>query len=221
MRMELKQFALLVIVILVVAVSTGIGEEDSDSEVIPPNTAGFLSGRWHPAPECIQCHVSLLSEGALRAKLGSCECHRETYTSGGKIDNEKIRKNAHGVMVCIDCHIGTGTVSTQAIPCDELHRVHTHVDCQACHGERMSITIPENGNCDFCHRGEAHFVHGDKTGNLCVACHGSFGIKYKAEGYQMKEDVLEEKKTEETTYPTISNLLKALIELIFKQGEKQ
>ncbi len=213
---ELKLFALFVIVILVVAVSIGIGEGDSDSEVIPPNTAGFLGGGWHPAPECIQCHVSLLSEGALRAKLGSCECHRETYTSGGKIDNEKIRKNAHGVTVCIDCHIGTGLVSTQAIACDELHRVHEDVDCQACHGERLSIAIPETDNCDFCHRGDAHFVHGNKTGNLCVACHGSFGMQYKAEGYQIKEGVPVEKKPEETTYPTIFNILKALIERIFK-----
>ncbi len=213
---ELKLFALFVIVILIVAVSIGICERDSDSEVIPPNTAGFLGGGWHPAPECIQCHVSLLSEGALRAKFGSCECHRETYTSGGKIDNEKIRKNAHGVMVCIDCHIGTGMVSTQAIACDELHRVHEDVDCQTCHGERLSIAIPETDNCDFCHRGDAHFVHGNKTGNLCVACHGSFGIQYKAEGYQIKEGVPAEKKPEETTYPTISNILKALIEHIFK-----
>ncbi|MBA7516314.1 hypothetical protein ES705_08361 [subsurface metagenome] len=218
--MELKLFAVLVIVILVVAVSISIGE--GDSEAIPPNTVGFLGGGWHPAPECIQCHVSLLSEGALRAKLGSCECHRETYTSGGKIDNEKIRENAHGIKACIDCHIGSGiATSAGEVPSDEIHRPHVSLDCQACHGERESITIPEKGNCDFCHLGDAHFVHGNKTGDLCVVCHGSFGLKYKEVGYQMKEGVPVEKKPEEVTYPTISNILKAVIELIFKQGEKR
>jgi hypothetical protein len=219
--MKLKPFALLAVVILVAVVSTGIGE--GDSEVIPPNTAGFLGGGWHPAPECIQCHVSLLSDGALRAKLGSCECHRETYTSGGKIDNEKIREKAHGIKACVDCHIGSGiAASAGEIPCDELHRPHVSVDCQECHGKRESITIPENVNCDFCHSGDAHFVHGNKTGNLCVVCHGSFGIKYKGEGYQMKEEgVLVEKKPEEVTHPTIYNILKAVIELVFKQEEKR
>ncbi len=37
----------------------------------------------------------------------------------------------------------------------------------------------------------------------------------------MKEGVPVEKKPEEVTYPTISNMLKAVIELIFKQGEKR
>jgi len=218
----IKLSVLPIVVILVVAVSIGIGigEGDSDREVIPPNTAGFLSGGWHPAPECVQCHVSLLSDGALRAKLGSCRCHQEIYTTGGRIDNEKIRKNAHGIKACVDCHIGSGiATSAGEIPGDELHCLHVGVDCQACHGERESLTILENGNCDFCHSSDAHFVHGEKTGSLCVVCHGSFGIKYKTEGYQMEEGVLVEKETEERTYPTISNILKALIELIFKQGK--
>lgn len=216
--MKIKLFALLVMVILVVAVSISIGGGDRNRtiEVIPPNPRGFI-GTWHPAPECGQCHVSLLSEGALRAKLGSCECHRETYTSAGAIDMEKIRKNAHGVKVCIDCHIGSGIATgVEEVPCDEIHRPHVRVDCQACHGERESITIPETGNCDSCHLGDAHSVHGNKTGSLCVACHGSFGIKYKAEGYQMKEGVPVEKKPEEITYPTILNILKALKKIIFK-----
>jgi hypothetical protein len=215
--MKPKLLALLLMGILVAAVSISMGEGDRASEVVPPNTARFLAGEWHPAPECIQCHVSLLSEGTLRAKLGSCECHREAYTSDGKIDNEKIRKNAHGVTVCTDCHVGSG-IATDAgeIPCDEIHRPHVRVDCQACHGERDCIAIPETGNCDFCHLGDAHSVHGNKTGDLCVACHGSFGIKYKAEGYQLKEGVPVEKKPEEIIYPTISNILKAIIKFIFK-----
>jgi len=219
-EMKLKLFAFLVMVIFVAALSIGMGEGDRASEVIPPNPRGFI-GTWHPVPECGQCHVSLLSEGALRAKLGSCKCHKEAYTTAGAIDMDKIRTVAHGSKTCIDCHIGSGIVtSAEETPCDEIHRVHVSVDCQACHDERESLTIPD-GNCDFCHLGDAHSVHGNKMGDLCVACHGSFGIKYKEEGYQLKEGVPVEKKKEEISYPTISNILKALMELIFKQGEKR
>jgi len=214
--MQIKLFAVFAMAILVAAVSISIGEGDKGSEVIPPNPKGFI-GTWHPAPECGQCHVSLLSDKGLHAKLGSCQCHREVYTTGGNIDMEKIRKDAHGVTVCIDCHIGSGSV--EGITGDKIHRPHEHVDCQACHGKRESIMIPETGNCDFCHLGDAHSVHGNKTGNLCVVCHGSFGIKYKEEGYQLKEGVFVEKKKEEMAYPTISNILKALIEIIFKPKE--
>jgi len=215
--MKLKLLALLVVVILIATVSISISEGERDKEVIPPNTAGFLSGGWHPAPECIQCHVSLLSEGALRAKLGNCQCHQVAYSSGGKIDNEKIRKSAHGVTVCIDCHIGSGiATSAEEIPCDKIHRPHVRVECQECHDERENIMIPESGSCDSCHPGDAHSVHGNETGNLCVACHGSFGIKYKEKGYQMKEGVPMEKKPEEITYPTIYNILKEFIGYIFK-----
>jgi hypothetical protein len=222
MYQMIKLFAVLVtMVILVAAVSISIGEGDRASEVIPPNPSGFLGGGrgWHPAPECVQCHVSLLSDGALRAKLGNCKCHGGAYTSGGAIDMDKIRKDAHGVTVCIDCHIGSGiAISAGEIPCDEIHRLHVRVDCQACHGKRESLTIPD-GNCDFCHIGDAHSVHGNKMGDLCVVCHGPFGIEYKEGGYQMKEGELVEKKTEEMTYPTISNILKALIKFIFKPEE--
>jgi len=214
--MQIKLFAVFAMAILVAAVSISIGEGDRGSEVIPPNPKGFI-GSWHPAPECGQCHVSLLSDKGLHAKLGACQCHRESYTTSGGIDMEKIRKNAHGVTVCIDCHIGSGSV--EGTPGDKIHRPHVRVDCQACHGKRESIMIPETGNCDFCHLGDAHSVHGNKTGNLCVVCHGSFGIKYKEERYQLKEGVFVEKKTEEMTYPTISNILKALIEVIFKPKE--
>ena len=213
--MKLKLFALFAMVSLIATATIGICEGGRDKEVIPPNTAGFLSGGWHPAPECVQCHVSLLSEDTLRAKLGSCQCHGKAYTTGGKIDREEIRKKAHGVKVCIDCHVGTG-IATGEITSKGIHRVHVSVDCQACHGERENVTIPEKRNCDSCHPGDAHSVHGNKTGDLCVVCHGSFGIKYKEEGYQLKEGVPVEKKREEISYPTISNILKALTELIFK-----
>jgi len=221
--MKIKLFAVLGMAILIAAVSAsiGMGEEDENEEVIPPNTAGFLGGGWHPAPECIQCHVSLLSEGALRAKLGSCECHRNIYTSGGDIDMGKIRQNAHGVPVCIDCHIGSGMITSEdAIPCDEVHRPHVEIDCQACHGENENIIIPESGNCDSCHSADAHAAHGNKTGDLCVACHGSFGVKYKEEGYQLIEGVPISNAPEEMTYPTISNILRALINVMFEPKEE-
>lgn len=219
--MKLKLFfTVFAIVILVIAVSISIGEGDRANEVVPPNTAGFLSGGWHPAPECVQCHVSLLSKGELRAKLGSCNCHRDAYTTGGKIDMGKISKKAHGIKVCIDCHIGTETgiasTSTEAIPCGEFHKVHENVDCQACHGERRQITIPKSKRCNSCHDVNPHTVHANKTGEMCVICHGAFGKKYKEAGYQLKEGVPVEKKHEETIYPTISNILKALIKFIFR-----
>jgi len=215
--MKIKLFTLLVMVILVAAVSVPTGEGDRASEVIPPNLSKFLAGSWHPAPECVQCHVSLLSDGALRAKLGSCECHRKDYTSAGDIDMGKIRTVAHDIKACIDCHIGAGVVaSIQAIPCDEIHNVHMGVDCEACHNEKKSIVIPETGRCDSCHDVNPHAVHGNKTDDLCVVCHGAYGIKYKEEGYQMREGVPVEVVQEETIYPTISNLLKALVKFIFK-----
>jgi hypothetical protein len=214
--MKIELFALLVMAILFTVVSVSTGEGDGHSEAIPPNPSGFLAGRWHPAPECVQCHVSLLSEGALRAKLGSCDCHGKTYISAGGIDMGKIRKNAHDIKACIDCHIGAGVASIQAIPCDEIHNVHVGTDCQACHNERKSIVIPETGRCDSCHDVNPHAVHGNKTGDLCVVCHGAYGIKYKEEGYQMIEGVPVETFQEETIYPTISNLLKALVKFIFE-----
>ncbi len=204
----MKLLALLAVVVLM-AVSIGAGGE----EAIPPNTAGFLAGGWHPAPECVQCHVSLLSDSALRAKLGSCQCHGAAYTTGGNIDMDKIREKAHGVEVCIDCHIGSGIATGTG---DRIHRPHSHVECQRCHGERANIAIPENGSCNYCHPGDAHSVHGNKTGDLCVVCHGSFGIKYKEKGYEMKEGVPVEKKPEEITYPTILNILKAFRRLLVK-----
>ena len=212
--MKIKLFALLAMVIFVTVASVPIGEGDMDGEVIPPNPSGFLAGRWHPAPECVQCHVSLLSEGALRAKLGSCECHLKTYTSAGGIDMGKIRKDAHDIKACIGCHMGAGVASIQAIPCDEIHDVHVGADCQACHNERKRITIPESGRCDSCHDANPHAVHGNKTGDMCVICHGAYGIKYKEEGYQMMEGIPVEAVQEETIYPTISNLLKALVKFI-------
>lgn len=214
--MKIKLFTLLVMVVLVAAVSVPTGEGDGASEVIPPNPSGFLAGGWHPAPECVQCHVSLLSEGALRAKLGSCECHRKEYTSAGEIDMGKIRTVAHDIKACIDCHIGAGVASIQAIPCDEIHKLHVGADCQACHNEKRSIAIPETGRCDSCHDVNPHAVHGNKTGDLCVVCHGAYGIKYKEEGYQMVKGVPVAEVQEETIYPTISNLLKALVKFIFK-----
>jgi hypothetical protein len=214
--MKLKLLVLFAMTILVVSVSAPTGEGGGDSEVIPPNAIGFLGGSWHPAPECVQCHVSLLSDDVLRAKLGSCECHREAYTSDGDIDMGKIRTNAHDTKACIDCHIGTGLKSFMAIPGDEIHNVHVNVDCQGCHDERELINIPETGRCETCHSANPHTVHGNKTDDLCVVCHGSYGIKYKAEGYQMEEGVPVEIVQEETIYPTISNTLKAFIEFIFK-----
>jgi len=198
-------------------------------EVIPPNSKNFI-GSWHPVPECGQCHVSLLSEKALQSKLGSCKCHDKDYTTGGVVDREKIRRLAHGEKTCVDCHIGSGTVARAAgttgtadesagagaeIPCDEIHRVHLSVECQACHGgeKEKKPTIPKTANCNSCHLGDAHSIHGDKIGSLCVACHGSFGLKYKEEGYKMKEGVLVPARVgreEEEKYPTILNILKSL-----------
>lgn len=216
--MKIRPLAMLVMVILVAAVSVPVGEGDSDSEVIPPNSAGFLAGSWHPAPECVQCHVSLLSEDALRAKLGSCECHLSLYSPPeGPIDMEKIRKTAHDIKACIDCHIGTGLASFREIHCDEIHDVHVNVDCQGCHNERKLITIPESGRCDSCHSADPHTVHGEKTGDLCVICHGAYGAEYKEVGYQLVEGVPAAAAVqEEASYPTISNVLKAVIEFIFK-----
>ena len=210
--MKLKLFALLVLAILAATVSTGLGEGDED--VIPPNPMDFI-GSWHPVPECGQCHVSLLSDGALRAKLGSCRCHDDVYTTAGKIDMGKIRTVAHGSMTCIDCHVGSGIVtSAEEISRDEIHCVHVEVDCLACHEDSDQPTIPD-ANCDFCHRGDAHTVHADKTSSLCVACHGSFGIKYKEEGYQLKEGEFVVEEPEEVKYPTILNMLKAIVNFVF------
>jgi hypothetical protein len=207
----MKLFALLVVVIFVTVGFIGMG---GGEEVIPPNPTGFI-GDWHPAPECGQCHVSLLSKEALLAKLGSCNCHREEYTSAGLIDGDKIRKNAHGSMVCIDCHVGSGIATSGGeLPCDDLHRLHSPVYCQACHDEGVNILIPASGNCNLCHRGDAHAIHGNNTGNLCVSCHGSFGIEYKAKGYLLIDGVPVEQEAEEMTYPTITNIFKAILNLI-------
>jgi hypothetical protein len=220
--LKLKVFALFIMIILVALITICIGQVDRGREVIPPNPKGFI-GYWHPAPECGQCHVSLLSDRELVAKLGSCNCHREAYTTGGAIDTDKISKTAHGTKICVDCHIGTGMVNiTQEIPGDKYHKIHQETDCQKCHGKRENIALPAGKNCDSCHISNPHTVHGNKTGDMCVICHGPFGIQYKEEGYQLIEGVPLEKNQKETgemTYPTISNILKALIEFIFKPKE--
>ncbi len=212
-----------VIIMVFVVVSathlcTGAESSDTSSEVIPPNPTGFI-GSWHPAPECGQCHVSLLPESRLRSMVSSCVCHAKGYTTGGSIDNEKIRTRAHEIRICIDCHIGTGVVKRgEGIPGKEIHRVHLNVECRSCHGAGKSPVIPESGNCSSCHHGSAHSIHGTRTQDLCVACHGAFGIKYKERGYQMEEGVPVLRKEEEKSYPTILNILKALLRFI--SGEK-
>lgn len=216
--MKIKLFALFVMVFLVAAApSPCTGDRESESEVVPPNPMGFI-GSWHPVPECGQCHVTLLSDGELRAKLGSCKCHKEAYTSGGNIDMGKIRTVAHGSKICVDCHIGSGMLTSAGeIPCDDIHRVHDGgVDCQACHGEEDDPLIPETGNCNFCHLGDGHSIHGQKTGDLCVSCHGAFGSEYKEAGYQMVEGVPVVIEEEMVKHPTILNTLKALIRFVIE-----
>jgi len=217
-ELKLCTLALLFIVIVIlallaVAVTTCTGMSDENSEVIPPNPTGFI-GSWHPAPECVQCHVSLLPESRLRSMVSSCVCHGKEYVTGGAIDNEKIRTKAHGIQACIDCHIGTGIAKAGEISANEIHRVHLNVDCRGCHEAGKNLRIPESGDCNSCHQGGVHSIHGNRTGELCVACHGSFGIKYKEKGYKMKEGVPVIKSEEEKRYPTILNMLKALLKFI-------
>lgn len=215
--MKSKLFALLVTVFLVAtAPSLCMEKGNSTSEVIPPNPTGFI-GSWHPVPECGQCHVTLLTGDELRAKLGSCRCHDKVYITGGKIDRDTIRTVAHGSKVCVDCHVGSGIlISAGNIPSNGLHRAHELVDCQACHGNGSNPIIPKTNNCTSCHLGGVHTIHGKETGELCVVCHGAFGIKYKAEGYQGIEGVPVAVKPKEVEYPTILNTLKALIKFIIR-----
>ena len=185
----------------------------SAKEVLPPNTANFLAGRWHPAPECVQCHVSLLTKDELNAKLGSCNCHSAAYSTAGNLDMEKIREKAHGIKVCVDCHIGTGLADPKNISCGKFHRAHQGARCEACHiqeGSREPF-VPESTSCDACHSRDPHAAHGAKTTELCVVCHGEFGEKYKEAGVLPPEiggEAREQGETAKAPFPTISELFK-------------
>ncbi len=204
------------LLLIVVALCFGLVNASTDNktvEVIPPNPTGFI-GKWHPAPECVQCHVSLLPDNRLSSMVSSCVCHANEYETGSSIDNKKISAKAHGIKTCIDCHIGTGVIKGEEIPSREIHRVHENVSCEGCHGTAEKTVIPKSANCNSCHTGGVHSIHGNRTGDLCVVCHGAFGIKYKEAGYQMKGEIPVTKKEEEKVYPTILNILKALFEFV-------
>ncbi|MCW7078513.1 MAG: hypothetical protein OCU22_05240 [Canidatus Methanoxibalbensis ujae] len=189
-------------------------EGNFEKEVLPPNNVNFLTGSWHPAPECVQCHVSLLSTEELRAKLGTCNCHNKKYSTSGGIDMQKIRESAHGIKVCIDCHIGTGLMDHTNISSDKFHRAHQDVRCESCHLKEGSSEpfVPEVSECDACHGRDPHMVHGNKTTDLCVVCHGAFGEKYKREGIIPPEiGGRNESEQKAPPFPTISQMFKNIM----------
>lgn len=192
----------------------------SGEEVIPEMPKGTSMGSWHPSAMCDQCHATLIPKDQVPAILGSCKCHRDEFTSGGKIDVVFIEE-VHGIKTCTRCHIGSWD-EEETLTYDTIHTVHAQIHCNLCHGDLENIDTPESKNCDFCHKGGVHFVHSNKTEDLCLTCHGTAGKKYLEEDVSVEDIFLMSNNTTASVaqdyrpkYPTILNILKSLIDLIF------
>lgn len=206
----------LIRIILILLLSVYIVGVSSGDEVIPGMSKGTFMGNWHPSGMCDQCHATLIPREQVPGILGSCKCHRAEYTHGGKIDIGKIDE-VHGIKTCTRCHIGS-VAGKSPITYDTIHNVHAQVECTSCHGDKASIMTPEDKKCDLCHIEGVHFVHGQKTEDLCIKCHGTASKKYLEEDVSVEDIFVINNETTiipKRSYPTILNLLKNLIDTLF------
>ena len=206
--------------ILVLILSVCVIGVCSGEEVIPEMPKGTSLGGWHPSLMCDQCHATLIPKEDMPGLLGACKCHRSEFESSGKIDVVKINE-VHGIKTCTRCHIGSWG-RENILTYDTIHRVHAPIDCSLCHGEKDNIVVPENKECNICHKEDVHFVHGNKTEDLCFSCHGIAAQKYLDAEIQLEEIFIVNNNTTTThildgrsSYPTILNILKSLVDLIF------
>lgn len=177
-----------------------------------------LIGAWHPGGYCISCHYSLTSIEKAQAISYSCECHNyrpSGITTGYKIDMANIT-NLHKDIMCIRCHIGMKDQNN--VSAQDFHRIMP-IACNNCHGYiNGTIQIPEKKNCSDCHaNGNPHVVHGNKVGELCIACHGEdFAKKYSNGTINVTENNVSLQPEVVKEYPTVTDLIDKILQTIWK-----
>jgi len=184
----------------------------SAEEVYPKNPDLFWRG--HPTEACDYCHYTYIPHDRMTGLMRACVCHKDPYTTGGKVDISKVSEHAHASKPCSACHFGTARVEDVSL--QDFHRTHIHVNCTYCHSrEGSSIGIPETKNCEKCHNQGPHLVHGERTDAMCVICHGKFGEECRKKGYTAEKIAPVNETTQKTIkIPTILDLLRTLLEII-------
>ncbi|MDY6965901.1 MAG: hypothetical protein SVM80_08035 [Halobacteriota archaeon] len=219
----MRQFLVFFVFTLIIS-ATSILMAEAESESKDTVSSGGFLGNWHHSEMCDDCHATLLSKDQLTRITGYCKCHRDEFMTGGKADMEKLSK-AHGISTCVRCHVGTvGDVGAE-ITYANIHIAHVDADCEKCHGDKENIFTPEVKECNLCHQGGIHLVHGDKTGEMCAICHGSAGKVFEEEDYSdypveelvIPDSITPDESTSSPRYPTILVMLREFIAFIFGQ----
>lgn len=120
---------------------------------------GFSLTGGHADIECAACHTKTLFEPKLKTDCVSC--HR-------KDDSHKGRNGPD----CADCHVTTSWTATKfdhdtgtKFP---LRGAHASVDCESCHLEPVTKSLPGT-ECNDCHREDD--PHEGSQGENCAECH--------------------------------------------------
>ncbi|MHC1573262.1 MAG: hypothetical protein ACXQTJ_02260 [Candidatus Syntropharchaeales archaeon] len=176
--MKAYKIVCIILLILIGIPSLSLLQDAGAKDVYPPGITSLLGGS-HPTQACDYCHSVLIPDRSERnAVLGSCICHKDTYSPSGKVDMELVSEG-HDGNPCSRCHTG---VKLEKLDVDNYHLLHEDVECTRCHEKsNVGFTIPEM-KCDDCHIGGPHVVHGNKAESLCSACHGAYGEQFKSKG---------------------------------------
>jgi hypothetical protein len=169
---------------------------------------------WHEAEKCNACHNSLLSQSSSDRIFDGCLCHYppENPIWHTEVDVMIIR-DLHGIEPCIKCHINSiGTITK-----DNMHRLHSEVKCENCHGFE-EIKEPDFSSCISCHGNEIHGIHENKLDDLCITCHGEFGAdtisQFESADIAVSTNISSISDRNRDTFPTIMRVIRSVLELI-------
>lgn len=217
----MNKMSIFIIIIVIFAIKL-VGTNANAYEM--PVSNDGLAERWHPGALCIQCHYSLAGKEKAQSISTGCKCHSVEYVPKDAVSSYTVNKTKilelHQKIVCARCHIG---VKDRDITVQDLHELKKgKVACTKCHViDNGTIIIPEKKQCYECHGGDPHIVHGNKTEELCIGCHGDFGERYlnrtlKSAEMSAVPDILKKNETimakESTTiYDFLANIIKSII----------
>lgn len=211
-----ENIALIILAILAIIISSSIFHSNSASatyeRVLP--TDGLIAP-WHPGSYCISCHYSLMDINKAQNISYSCRCHdyKPAGVVGYKVDMAKIT-DLHKDIICIRCHIGMKNQDN--VSAADFHRIMP-IACTNCHTYvNGTIQVPKKINCSDCHaNGNPHVIHGDKVGELCVACHGEdFANKYANGTIVITENNISLKPLVVNETPTITDFIYRILKAI-------
>jgi len=184
---------------------------------------GSFMGNWHHSEMCDDCHKMLIPQEELARIQGYCKCHNNNVLTSNGVNLEQLGK-LHGMQTCISCHVGSSGSSGDEMAKMNIHSAHAGADCEKCHGDKASIHTPDGKECNFCHKGGVHLVHGQRTEDMCVTCHGPAGEGYKEDDTTLEaimtprdnniEGITVINNTASPEYPTIMGLLREFVAFI-------